>query len=47
MGIFGDQPSNALMAERNGWGLSFDKGQLLYSHKEFETTIREALESER
>ncbi|KAI6185020.1 UDP-glucuronosyl UDP-glucosyltransferase domain containing protein [Aphelenchoides bicaudatus] len=45
VGIFGDQPSNSLMAERNGWGISFNKADLLRTHETFEKTIREALES--
>jgi glucuronosyltransferase len=47
MGTFGDQPSNALLAERNGWGKSFNKAELLKSHTSFEKTIKEALEDKK
>ncbi|KAI6221495.1 Glucuronosyltransferase [Aphelenchoides fujianensis] len=46
LGVFGDQPYNALLVERNGWGRAFDKAELLHSHESFEAAIREVLDSE-
>ncbi|CAD5232540.1 unnamed protein product [Bursaphelenchus xylophilus] len=45
IGMFGDQPRNSKLVERNGWGLSFDKTLLLHGTKEFEERLREMLEN--
>lgn len=47
IGVFGDQTNNALLAERNGWGKSFNKLELLKTHTTLEATIRTALQDER
>ncbi|KAI1698516.1 UDP-glucoronosyl and UDP-glucosyl transferase domain-containing protein [Ditylenchus destructor] len=43
MGFFADQMRNGRVAERNGWGLAFDKLRLLSDHMEFLESIRELL----
>ncbi|KAI1698880.1 UDP-glucoronosyl and UDP-glucosyl transferase domain-containing protein [Ditylenchus destructor] len=43
MGFFADQMRNGRVAERNGWGLAFDKLRLLSDHTEFLESVRELL----
>lgn len=43
MGIFADQFRNGHVAERNGWGISFEKLKLLEDGKEFRTSILKIL----
>jgi glucuronosyltransferase len=43
MGFFADQRRNAKVAERNGWGLPFEKRNLLHGHTEFSEAIGEVL----
>ncbi|CAD5224033.1 unnamed protein product [Bursaphelenchus okinawaensis] len=43
IGMFGDQPRNSKLVERNGWGLSLDKTSLLYGSQEFEEKMKELL----
>uniref|UniRef100_A0A1I8B820 glucuronosyltransferase n=1 Tax=Meloidogyne hapla TaxID=6305 RepID=A0A1I8B820_MELHA len=45
--FFFDQFRNARVAERNGWGLNFDKRLLLKSSKEFKIAIKTIFENER
>lgn len=47
MGVFGDQFRNARVAERNGWGLAFDKRQLLHGPGEFEEALGRVLNEPR
>lgn len=47
MGVFGDQPHNALMVERNGWGRAFRRDDLVRSHKSLALLVREVLEDEK
>ena len=39
MGFFADQYRNGRVAERNGWGLPFDKRLLLSGNEEFKKAI--------
>ncbi|KAI1711339.1 UDP-glucoronosyl and UDP-glucosyl transferase domain-containing protein [Ditylenchus destructor] len=43
VGFFADQMRNGRVAERNGWGLTFDKLKLLKGHTEFLARIQELL----
>jgi UDP:flavonoid glycosyltransferase YjiC (YdhE family) len=43
MGYFADQKRNAKVVERNGWGLPFEKRNLLQGYKEFSEVIGEVL----
>ncbi|CAD5232606.1 unnamed protein product [Bursaphelenchus xylophilus] len=43
IGMFGDQPRNSKLVERNGWGLSLDKTSLLYGTDEFEAKMMQLL----
>uniref|UniRef100_A0A915NLX9 glucuronosyltransferase n=1 Tax=Meloidogyne floridensis TaxID=298350 RepID=A0A915NLX9_9BILA len=45
--FFFDQFRNARVAERNGWGLYFDKRLLLKSDEEFKIALQKILENER
>ncbi|CAK5079452.1 unnamed protein product [Meloidogyne enterolobii] len=47
MPFFFDQFRNARVAERNGWGLYFDKRLLLKSDEEFKLALQTILENER
>nr|CAD2186730.1 unnamed protein product [Meloidogyne enterolobii] len=47
MPFFFDQFRNARVAERNGWGLYFDKRLLLKSDEEFKIALQAILENER
>ncbi|CAD5232605.1 unnamed protein product [Bursaphelenchus xylophilus] len=43
IGMIFDQPRNARLVERNGWGLSLDKLSLLHGAEEFEAKLTELL----
>nr|CAD2197938.1 unnamed protein product [Meloidogyne enterolobii] len=45
MGFFADQYRNGRVAERNGWGLPFDKRLLLNGNEEFKEAILQVIES--
>ncbi|KAH7725353.1 CRE-UGT-49 protein [Aphelenchoides avenae] len=47
MPFFVDQFRNARVAERNGWGISFEKTKLLHGHEEFLEALRRILEDPR
>lgn len=47
MPFFGDQSRNARLAERNKWGIAFDKLQLLHGAAEFESALRRLLTDKR
>ncbi|KAH7696985.1 CBN-UGT-47 protein [Aphelenchoides avenae] len=38
-GFFADQERNALLVERNGWGLAFDRMHLMESHVQFKEAM--------
>nr|CAD2176606.1 unnamed protein product [Meloidogyne enterolobii] len=45
MGFFADQFRNGRVAERNGWGLPFDKRLLLNGNEEFKKAILKVIEN--
>ncbi|KAI6199343.1 Glucuronosyltransferase [Aphelenchoides besseyi] len=47
VGFFGDQTSNSMVVERNGWGCDLSKIELMKPSNILETKIRTVLENER